>query len=226
MNHITLIWIIAEKDLRIEYRSRQQAFLTTLFFALLILVIFIFAFDPGSRATRDASPGILWVALLFPGVIQLNRSFQTEIEEGTLCGMILSPVDRGVLFLGKLVANWIFLVIIDLLILLAFVIFFNFAFSSQLLWIALLIVLASVGITGVGTIFAAMVSSIHTREVLLPILLFPILVPIILAALSGTQEILIREQMQSLNRSIQLLVGFDVIFLAAGFLLFEYVVGD
>ena len=80
MNALRLIWILASKDLRIEYRSRQ-AFLTTLFFALLILIIFNFAFDPGNEAIKEAVPGILWVSLLFPGVIQLNRSFQSEREE-------------------------------------------------------------------------------------------------------------------------------------------------
>ncbi len=224
-NPFSLIWLLAEKDLRIEYRSRQ-AFLTTLFFAVLILIIFNFAFDPGSTATREAAPGILWVALLFPGIIQLNRSFQTETEEGTLYGIVLSPIDRGVVFLGKFLANWTFLVVIDLFILVAFVIFFNFTFTGSLLWVLLLMVLASAGFTAVGTLFAAMVTSLRTREVLLPILLFPIIVPIILAAVNGTQELLLHQESTSLYHWIQLLVAFDVIFLAAGFLVFDYVVGE
>ena len=223
MQQIPLIWTLAAKDLKIEYRSRQ-AFLTTLFFALLILVIFNFAFDPGSPATREASPSILWVALLFPGIIQLNRSFQAETEEGTLYGIILSPVDRGVFFLGKFAANWFFLVLIDLLILVVFVIFFNFTFTPRLLWIVLLIVLFSAGFTAVGTLFGAMVSSIRAREVLLPVLLFPIIVPIILAAVNGTQKILIHQELEFL--SFQLLAAFDIIFLSAGFLGFDYVIGD
>ncbi len=225
MQQIPLIWVLAAKDFKIEYRSRQ-AFLNTLFFALLILVIFNFAFDPGSPATREASPGILWVALLFPGIIQLNRSFQAETEEGTLYGIILSSVDRGVFFLGKFVANWFFLMLIDLLILVVFVIFFNFTFTTQLLWIQLLIVLASAGFTAVGTLFAAMVSGIRAREVLLPVLLFPVIVPIILAAVNGTQEILIYQELEFLSKWIQLLAAFDIIFLSAGFLVFDYVIGD
>ncbi len=225
MNQIALTWILAEKDLKVEYRS-PQAFMTTVFFAVLILVIFNFAFDPGSQATREATPGILWVALLFPGIIQLNRSFQIEMEEGTLYGLILSPTDRGILFLGKFLANWLFLVVVDLLVLAAFVIFYNFSFSVQMLWVVLMIVLASVGFTAVGTVFAAMLSSLRTREVLLPILLFPIIIPIILAAVNGTQEVLILENVQYLDRWLQLLVAFDVIFVAAGFLLFDYVVAD
>lgn len=225
MHYLTLVWIIAVKDLKIEYRSRQ-AFLTTLFLALLILVIFVFAFDPGSAAAREASPAILWVALLFPGVIQLNRSFQSEVDEGTLYGLVLAPVDRGVIFLGKLLANWIFLMMVDLWLLVIFVVFFNFDFTSQLLWIALLILLSGVGFTAVGTLFAAMVSNVRTREMLLPILLFPILVPIILAAVNATQEVLIHGEMRHLFRSIQLLVAFDLIFVAAGFLVFDYVLGE
>ena len=116
MNQVALIWVLAEKDLKVEYRS-PQAFLNTVFFAVLILVIFNFAFDPGSQATREATPGILWVALLFPGIIQLNRSFQAEREEGTLYGLILSPTDRGVLYLGKFLANWAFLVVVDFFVL-------------------------------------------------------------------------------------------------------------
>ena len=225
MHQLTLIWIIAVKDLKIEYRSKQ-AFLTTLFLTLLILAIFVFAFDPGSAATREASPGILWVALLFPGVIQLNRSFQSEVDEGTLYGLVLAPVDRGVIFLGKLLANWIFLMVVNLWLLVAFVVFFNFNFNSQLFWIALLILLSGVGFTAVGTLFAAMVSNVQTREMLLPILLFPILVPIILAAVNATQEVLVHGGMRHLFHSIQLLVAFDLIFVAAGFLVFDYVLGE
>jgi heme exporter protein B len=225
MKSLSLIWILALKDLRIEYRSRQ-AFLTTLFFALLILIVFNFAFDPGSPATREAAPGILWVALLFPGIIQLNRSFQSEAEEGTLQGIILAPVDRGLLFLGKFLANWLFLVLIDLIILVAFVIFYNFSFSSALLWVLLLMILAGAGFTAVGTVFAAMLTSVQGRDVLLPVLLFPIIVPIILAAVNATREILIHQEMQTFVRWIQILVSFDVIFLAAGFVVFDYVVGE
>lgn len=225
MKHLVLVWLLAKKDLKTEYRSRQ-AFLTTLFFALLILVIFHFAFDPGSQATREASPGILWVALLFPGIIQLNRSFQMEREEGTLEGILLSPLDRGVFFMGKFLANWLFLFAIDVLILLAFVVLFNLSVEAGLMWVFLLIVLAGAGFTAVGTLFAAMVSSIRTREVLLPILLFPIIVPTILAAVNGTQEVLIRKDTEFLSRWIQLLVAFDVIFLAACFVVFDYVVEE
>ena len=115
---------------------------------------------------------------------------------------------------------------VDLLVFLAFVIVYNFSFSTQLLWIALLIVLSALGFSAVGTLLGAMVSTIRTREVLLPVLLFPIILPIILPAVNGTQEILLAQEIQSLNQSLELLVAFDVIYLAAGFVLFDYVVAD
>lgn len=222
---LDLIWTLAEKDLRIELRGRQ-AFLTTLFFSLLILVILNFAFDPGSLATREAAPGILWVALLFPGVIQLNRSFQMETEEGTLEGILLSPMDRGVLFLGKFLANWIFLLAVDLVTLVIFVIFYNFTFTPTLIWMLILIFLSSAGFTAVGTLFGAMVATIRTREVLLPILLFPIVIPVILAAVNGSSEVLLEEEFRFLSQWIKLLVAFDVVFLSASFVVFDYVVGE
>ena len=219
------LWLLTAKDLRIEYRSRQ-AFQTTLFFALLILIIFQFAFDPGSEATREASPGILWVALLFPGMIRLNQSFQMETEEDSLHGIVLSPVDRGVFYLSKFLANWIFLLLVGIISSLAFLFFFNFDPSLQMLWLLLLVVLGLAGFSSVGTILAAMVAGSRSREVLLPILIFPIIIPIILAAVNGSQAVLIRQELTDFDQWLKILVAFDVVYVATGYLVFEYVVGD
>ena len=225
MNQVALTWVLAEKDLKVEVRS-PQAFLNTVFFALLILVIFFFAFDPGSQATREASPGILWVALLFPGVIQLNRSFQVEEDQGTLQALLLAPVDRGVLFLGKSLANLTFLMVIDLFIVPIFVILFHPPLSGNFWMLLPVLFLATLGFTAVGTVFAAMVTALRTRDVLLPVLLFPVIIPIILAAVSATRGLLVTNELEALNQWIRMLAGFDVLFLSAGFLLFEYVVAE
>ncbi len=229
LDGLGLIWILAEKDLRIELRS-FQAFFTTLFFSFLILMVFNFAFDPANPATREAAPGILpgilWVALIFPGVIQLNRSFQSEREEGTLLGILLSPMDRGLIYLGKFLANWIFLLVVNLSTLAIFMAVYNFPLTSSVYWMLLLILLASLGFSAVGTLFGAMVSSIRTREVLLPILLFPIVIPVILAAVNGSTEVLLGENFRLFFQWIKILVAFDVIFLAASYLVFEYVVEE
>ena len=229
LNGLGLIWILAEKDLRIEFRSRQ-AYFTSLFFSFLILMVFNFAFDPANPVTREAAPGILpgilWVALIFPGMIQFNRSFQSEREEGTLLGVLLSPMDRGLIFLGKFLANWIFLLVVNLSTLVIFMAIYNFTPASDTLWMLLLILLSSLGFSAVGTLFGAMVSSIRTREVLLPILLFPIVIPVILAAVNGSTEVLLAENFRFLFQWIKILVAFDVIFLAASYLVFEYVVEE
>ena len=217
------IWMLAVKDLTLTARSRHS-FLTTLFFALLILIIFNFAFQPGVEATRQSLPGILWVALLFPGVIQLNQSFQREQEQGTFQALLLSPVDRGALFLGKCLSNWIFLVCIDLFILLGFIALFNPRITASFFLVVPIVLAACAGFTAVGTLFAAMVTSLRAREVVFPVLLFPIVIPIMLAAVSATQELLLRDQLEFFGKWFQMLLAFDVIFISAGFVVFEYVV--
>jgi len=225
MSSLKLIGVLVGKDLRIECRS-PQAFLTTLFFGLLILVIFNFAFDPGNPATMEAAPGILWVSLLFPGIIQLNRSFQSEREEGTIHALVLAPIDRGLLFVGKFLANWVLLLLVDLFVLAAFVFFYNVSLTASFLWLPLLVVLASLAVSAVGTLFASMVSSIAAREVLLPILLFPIIVPVLIAAVSASREILSAGQLQYVGSWIKLLVGCDVVFTVGAYMVFDYVVGE
>ncbi len=225
MKHLSQLWTLAIKDLRIEYRSRH-AFRNTLFFGLLILIIFQVAFEPGSQATREASPGILWVALLFPGMIRLNQSFQMETEESSLYGIVLSPVDRGIFFLGKFLGNWLFLLLTGLITTAAFLIFFNFPVSQRLLLLAIVVVMGLAGFAAVGTVMAAMVAASPSREVLLSILVFPIIFPVILAAVQVSQEVLVREELTAFGPWLRFLAVFDVVYLATGFLVFEYVVGE
>jgi heme exporter protein B len=226
MRYWRLIFVLARKDLRLEYRS-PQSLLTTLFFAVLILVVFNFAFDPGDPAVRTAAPGILWVSMLFPGVIQLNRSFQSEREEGTLLGLILSPVDRGILFFGKCAANWVLLLLVDFLVLICFFLFYNVGISSTEIGLLFLLLLLVGGVfSAVGTLFAAMVSTLRARDVLLPVLLFPILVPEVVAAVNATRELLGGNSLQYFWHWVQLLAVADVVFLAAAFLLFDFVLEE
>lgn len=225
MNPLKLIAVLAAKDLLIEYRTRQ-AFFTTLFFGVLILIIFNFAFDPGSKSIQDAKPGILWVSLLFPGIIQLNRSFQTERENGTFYGLILSPIDRGLLFLGKFLANWIFLFLLDVVIFGFFVIFYNVTMTGTTLWMIVLLVLVGIVYASVGTLFAAMVSDVRIRDVLLPILLFPILVPVVIAAVNATRELVVLNQVEFFYTWLKLLIGCDIVFVASSYLVFEYIVSE
>lgn len=225
MSSLKIAGILAGKDLRIAYRS-PLALLTSLFFGLLILVIFNFAFDPGNPATSEAAPGILWVSLLFPAVIQLNRSFQSEREEGTIYALVLAPIDKGLLFIGKFLANWLLLLVVNLFVLAAFVFFYNVTLSARFLWLLLIVLLATLAISSVGTLFASMVSNISAREVLLPVLLYPIIVPVVIAAVSASREVLLSDQLQHTVSWVRLLVGCDVIFTASAYIVFEYVAGE
>lgn len=225
MNQLRAVWLVAAKDLRIEYRSRQS-FQTTLFFALLILIVFQFAFDPGSRATRDASAGILWVALIFPGMMRLNQSFQLETEEDAIYGLVLSPIDRGTIFLGKFLSNWVFMLVVGTLTTLAFLFFFKFPLSATLLWLALFAVLGLAGLATIGTVLAGMVANLRSREALLPILMFPLVIPIVMAGVNGTEEILVRGTAEQIAPWLRVLAVFDIVYAAAGYLVFEYVVGE
>lgn len=224
MSDLRLALLVASKDLRLELRSRR-ALVTTLFFALLILVIFQFAFDPGDPALRAAAPGILWVALLFPGVLQLNHSFEIERADDTLAGLRLSPLSPEALFLGKWLANWSYLVGVDLFVLVAFMVLFRVPFHEGTPWLALLIILAAVPFTAVGTLFAAMVNSLASREVMLPILLFPLLIPTLIASVNASREIL-NQEYAILGTWLQLLVACGVAFGAATYLVFGYVLQE
>ena len=222
---LSLIWTLTAKDLKIEYRSRR-ALQTTLFFALLVLIVFQFGFDPGSEATQEASAAILWIALLFPGMIRLNQSFQTETEDATIHGIILSPVDRGVLFLSKFLSNWLFLTTVGLFTVAVFMLFFNLETNEKILWLLLIVLLGLAGFSAVGTVLAAMVASSSRREVLLPILIFPIFLPVILAAVASTQTLLTRPEIETFSDGLKILTAFDVIYLATGYLVFGHVVGE
>lgn len=219
------IRLLVAKDLRVEFRSRQ-ALLTTAFFAVVVLVIFKFSFDPGDPRVDAAIPGILWVSLLFPGVIQLNHSFQQEEEQQTITALLLAPLDAGSLYLAKVTANWLFLLLVDAVILAAFIVLFNPVIGWPFLWIVLLLVSVGLAFSAVGTLFAAMLSRLRTRDVLLPVLLFPILVPILLAAVNGTRDVLAGGGGSELMLWLRLLAACDVIFTAAGWVVFEYVIRD
>jgi heme exporter protein B len=225
MFSLKIAGLLAGKDLRVAYRS-PLALLTSLFFGLLILVVFNFAFDPGNPATSAAAPGILWVSLLFPAVIQLNRSFQSEREEGTIHGLVLAPVDKGLIFVGKFLANWLLLLLISFVILAAFVFFYNVTLAPRFFWLLLIVLLATLAISSVGTLFASMVSSIASKEVLLPVLLYPIIVPVLIAAVSASREILLSDQLQHIVSWVKLLVGCDVVFTVSAYMVFDYVAGE
>lgn len=219
------VWSIAWKDILIELRSKEM--LTPMFiFGLLVVVIFNFAFEPGSPAAKESTPGILWVAITFAGILGLNRSFALEKEEDCLLGLVLCPVDRGLIFLGKFLGNLIFIFIMEAIIVPVFAVLFNLPLLSMARELALVLVLSTLGYAAVGTLFSAI--SVHTRakEVMLPLLLFPIIVPVIIAAIKSTGTIFAGKSLAGLAPWLQLLLAFDLIFLVVSFLVFEFVIEE
>lgn len=217
------VWAIVKKDVLAELRTKEM-FSSMFVFALLVIVIFNFAFDPGMEYVIDVAPGILWVAFTFAGILGLNRSFVQEQENNCLQGMMLTPVDRGAIYLGKFMGNLLFMMLMELVALPLFVLFFNLSILPQLPAMILIMILSTIGFSAVGTLFSAMSVTTRTREVMLPILLFPVVVPVIIAAVKATGKILGGKGIDDIISWVNLLTGFDIIFLVVCFLTFEYVV--
>ena len=213
-----LVW----KDLLAETRSKE-VLAAGLTFALLILVIFNFAFDLRADNAREIGAGILWVAFTFAGVLGIGRSFAAERDRGTLEGLLLAPIDRTAIYLAKTVTNVVLMAAVELVTLPAFLVLFN----ARVSWSDMLAVVAlgTIGFAGVGTLVSAMVAHAAAREVMLPILLFPLEVPVVIASVEAT-AVALGVPAEDPRPWLQLLIGFDVVLVAAAFLVFEYVVEE
>src|SRR5262249_2280693 len=171
---------LIRKDLQIEFHTKETL-ASLLLLGVLTLVVLSFAFDPTSELRVEAAPGALWVAVIFAGVLGLSRSFLAERENDCLQGLLLCPVDRGTIYLAKTAANFIFMTAAQVMILPIFVFFFNLPLSAALAGVFLSLLLGVLGFAAVGTLFAAMAVRTRAREVLLPLLLLPLVVPVFIA---------------------------------------------
>lgn len=195
-------------------------------FALLIIVVFNFAFDFSAQLVTAAAPAILWVAFTFAGVLGLGRSFALEKEGNSILGLLLTPTDRSLIFLGKMTGNLIFVFIAEIVILPVFVLFFNYNFGYALFPLLLIIFLGTVGFVAVGTLFSAMALNTRLREVLLPILLFPIIIPVIVSSVKLSGVVLDGKSISQAGSALKLIVSFDIIFLVLCAIVFEYAVEE
>ncbi|MDW7681179.1 MAG: heme exporter protein CcmB [bacterium] len=219
------ILTIAWKDVLSEFRSRETLS-AMLIFCLIVVVIFNFVFEPGSEIVREMIGGILWVAITFAGILGLNRSFIYEVDQGCLLGLLLCPVDPHVIYYGKMLGNLLFMLILEIIILPLMVVFFNLNIFHILLPLWVILFLGTLGFSAVGTLLSAISVNTRAREILLPVLLFPIAIPILLAAVKSTSQLINSGQFTETLAWIKILVGFDIIFLVLSGLLFEYVVED
>ncbi len=217
------------KDLRIEWRSKEIVY-TTLFLALLIELVFAFAFISGADASASASPGvtagILWVSILFSGTVALGRTFDRERENESIRSLLMSPVPRAAIYLGKLLSTVTLMAIVELAVVLLSALLFNADIGQHAGHLALLLVLGTLGFSAAGVVMSAALLRAHSRDTLLASLLYPIVVPIFLAGAQATSQLLDPE-LPDLSGTVfwtQFLVATDVVFIAVGLWAFEPVV--
>ncbi len=219
------VWAIIRKDIVTELRTKEL-FTSMLTFSLLVTVIFSFAFGFSTGLVRLAVPAMLWITFTFAGVLGLSRSFALEKEGNAVLGLLLTPTDRSLIYFGKVIGNTIFVFIVGMIIVPMFVLFFNLGFQGTLLPLVPVIFLGSLGFVAVGTLFSAMAVNTRLREVLLPILLFPIIIPLIVSAVKLSGLVLEGKPLSEGASALQLLIAFDIIFIAACAVVFEFVIEE
>jgi heme exporter protein B len=195
-------------------------------FSFLVIIIFNFAFPPGMGDVDRIIPGILWVAFIFSGLLGMGRSFGVEKDKGSLQGLLLCPVERGTIYVGKMVGNFIFMVMMEAFTLVIFTVLFNVNLLSILTPLALIILLGTLGFTVVGTIFSAMSANTRARDVMLSLLVFPIAVPLVIASIKATGKTLDGKSLSEISSWLKILVAFDVAFIFVSYLTFEFVVEE
>ena len=205
------VWAVARKDLLLEARSRERL-LSMATFAVLVAVVFSFAVDPSVRA-RSIGGAMIWVTVLFAGTLGMGRSWALEREAEALTGVMLAPVDRGALFLGKWLANLAIVLAVESLIFPVYALFFNLGFQGSLAALVAVVVLATVGFMALGTLFGAIAAHTRLGETLLPILLLPLLTPVIIFACAATQRLLVGRPVSDVASQLKMLLAFDLVFL-------------
>ncbi|MFB3825201.1 MAG: heme exporter protein CcmB [Bryobacteraceae bacterium] len=217
------VLVVAAKDLRAEMRTKE-AINGALAFALVILLLFSFAFDPSEEQTRAISGGLLWIVFAFAGTLILNRSFARELPNDCLDALIAAPLSGAALFLGKALANFVMLLAVELVSLPVFGIFYNVRWTAQFWPLMLVLVLGTWGLTVIGTVFSALTVNIRLREVMLPLLVYPILIPALMAAMQlSTQLIAGQPVTPDVAVWLRMLVGFDAVFTTLSLILMETV---
>jgi heme exporter protein B len=222
---LRLALAIAAKDIRAELRSRT-ALQSALVFAALVLVVFNFARDPTALSATDLAPSALWVTFALAAMVALNRAFNVERENAAIDGLLLAPLPREALFLGKLLANLAFVGTVELVTLPLFVLFFNVSLGPALPGIIAVAALATIGFVAVGTIFSAMAVRTRFAELMLPVLLLPFMVPPLIAAVQVTSRLLAERPLSEMWGWLRLLALYDVVFVTLCMIVFPAVVDE
>jgi heme exporter protein B len=221
--YLRSVWAIVWKDLAAELRSRELLS-AMLVFALLVIIIFNFALELDAKTRNTVTSGVLWVTFAFAGTLGLNRSMAMEKDRGCLDGLLLAPVDRSAIFFGKMIGNLIFMLIVEAIVLPLYSILYNVNLLSPGLLVVTL--LGSIGYVSVGTLLSSMAVQTRTRDILLPILLFPVVIPIFIAAVKASSGFLQGAPIEEITPWLNLLLVYDVIFTAVAFMVFDYIVEE
>ncbi|MDO8886878.1 heme exporter protein CcmB [Candidatus Oleimmundimicrobium sp.] len=231
MSYLRHILTLVQKDIIAELRTKEMLN-SMLIFALLTMVMFNFAFGSGS-AMRAVSSGLLWVAFLFAAILGLNRIFVHEKDENCFDGLMLCPIDRSAIYFGKVISSFIFLFLVEIIALPIFTIFFiQESFLSHLWLLIIILILSDVGVSAVGTLLSAISINTKARDLMLPVLFLPVIVPILVAAVKSTELVLMFSSIDAQQFWIDIIVWlrmlaiYDIIFALVGFLTFEYVIEE
>jgi len=218
-------WSVARKDLLVEFRSRT-AILSAVVFTVLVLMVFNFGRDPTAVAAVDLAPSILWVTFTFAAMLALNRAFQLELENQALEGLLLAPISRGSIYLGKLLANLIFVGVVEAIGLPLFALFFNVRILPVILPLVGVIGLATIGFVAVGTLFSAMTVRTRFAELLLPVLLLPFMIPPLIGAVQVTARLLDGRPLSEMLGWLRILALYDIVFVVLGGMAFHAVMDE
>jgi len=215
-------WIVLWKDLLTERRSKE-ALNAVFFFALLLLFIFQFALGPDRERLQASLPGLLWLGFILAGLLGLGRTFLAERENDCWEGVILTPGDKSAIYLGKLAGNFLLMAVVEAFFLTLFGIFYNVDLWGVFFPLAAVILLGTVGFAAVGTLFAAMTAQVRARELLFPLLLLPVQVPLLLGSVKATEAVFEEAALAGVSHWLTLLAGADLIFIVVGLLTFEFI---
>ena len=225
MTYLRQLGAIVWKDLVVELRTRERT-LSMAGFTVLVGILFNFAVDPTVVRIQDVASGLLWMTIVFGGMLGLGRTFQLEAEEGAFQGVLMSPAPKDAVFLGKMAANFVLLFLVTLLVLAVFGLFFDLDYGARPAVLLLVMALGILGFVALGTLFSAVSSGTHMGETLLPILVFPLLVPMVVYGVGATGRLLSGRPVAEVAGNINMLAAFAIVALAAGAVLFRFVVED
>ncbi|MGH9355453.1 MAG: heme exporter protein CcmB [Terriglobia bacterium] len=225
MRSLEIFWALLIKDLRIEWRQRETL-ASVCVFGILVVFLCDFAFEPAGEESLRLLPGVLWIAFIFAGILGFNRSFAAERENSCLEGLRLAPIEPGLIYLAKMAANFVFLAVAEAVIVFAAALWYNFSFLRVFKWFALIVLFGTLGYVAVGVIFGAVAANTRMRDVMLPVLQFPVAVPVFIGAIAATTGVLRGDPPGQYLDWVKLLIAFAVIFTVLSFMLFEFVLEE